>query len=223
MTLTPPFRGYYPGNCHREKGMMWAVMRRGITWLSERAGLRTSLYLVAITGSLAGCGYPNSKIHKLDTLVFKDKRENAEEIHILDFVKPEDTAGVLDKLELKNFSQDEEENIVLNILDYVQKLELINDRKDFWQYPEETIKKGGDCEDKTFLLMSILIKKGISDVRGVKGRYFGNGHMWVEYKEYILDPVKTKAKLIPINKSIGYVPYFKFGQDGIYYCQKETQ
>lgn len=120
-----------------------------------------------------------------------------------DFIRPDETTP---------------SGTVSDILRYTQNLRQTMDREDYWQYPRETIEKGGDCEDKTFLLLSMLIKSGVSDAQGVKGHYLGQGHMWVEYNGCILDPSRRNTGLIPIDKSIGYAPYFKFDKDSVYYC-----
>lgn len=122
---------------------------------------------------------------------------------------------------MQDFVRPEETNpkgTVLDMLNYTQNLKQIRDSQDYWQYPRETIEKGGDCEDKTFLLLSMLIKSGITEAQGVKGRYLGQGHMWVEYNGCILDSSRRNTGLIPIEKSIGYVPHFKFDQNDIYFC-----
>lgn len=120
-----------------------------------------------------------------------------------DFIRPEETAP---------------KGTILDMLHYTQQLKQTRDSQDYWQYPKETIQKGGDCEDKTFLLLSMLIQGGINGAQGVKGRYLGQGHMWVEHDGYILDPSRRNTGLIPIEKSTGYVPHFKFDQGNIYFC-----
>lgn len=150
-------------------------------------------------------------MQKLDKPTFQNKRLCNETIDIKEFIRPEETQDVLARLKLG-------ENAMLDILNYIQHIKQINDKREFWQYPKETIEKGGDCEDKTFLLLSMLIQAGVSGAQGVKGRFFGQGHMWVEYNGYILDPSR-KAGLIPIEKSTGYTPYFKFDQNNVYFCK----
>lgn len=156
---------------------------------------------------IAGCSYPNYQMQKLDELTFQDKRPGYKTIDIREFIRPEETTGALRQLET-----------VSDILHYTQNLKQTNDKKDFWQYPKETLEGGGDCEDKTFLLLSMLIQGGVTGAQGVKGRFLGQGHMWVECNGYILDPSRRNTDLIPIQKSIGYTPYFKFDQNNIYYC-----
>ena len=176
-------------------------------------------FLGIIIVSASGCSYPKLQIEKLDELVFENKRLEGTAKDIQEFIRPEETIGVLAELTLQDFSSNQEENLILNILNYTQQLKQIGDKKEFWQHPQETIKKGGDCEDKVFLLLSMLIQAGIENVQGVKGKYLGGGHMWVEYDGYILDPSKRTPRLILIKKSLGYIPYFKFNERNNYFCK----
>lgn len=150
-------------------------------------------------------------MQKLDEPTFQNKRLCNETIDIKEFIRPGETQDVLAQLKPG-------ENAIMDILKYTQHIKQINDKREFWQYPKETIEKGGDCEDKTFLLLSMLIQARVSGAQGVKGRFFGQGHMWVEYNRYILDPSR-KTGLIPIEKSTGYTPYFKFDQNNVYFCK----
>jgi len=172
---------------------------------------------------ISGCGYSKYRLEVLDDASFADKRCNGSTVNIYEFIRPEETREALDNIPLMNLSQNKDENKVLNILQYVQNVKQTNDKKDFWQYPSETLEKGGDCEDKVFLLLSMLIQAGINDAEGVKGRLLGGGHMWVEYKGRILDPSKKTAKLEPISKCVGYVPLFKFNNQNLYYCNREEK
>jgi hypothetical protein len=67
-----------------------------------------------------------------------------------------------------------------------------SDRFDSWLYPEETLSAGsGDCEDRAFLLASLMIASGVSSycVRVVLGKVqvLPRGktidHVWVMYKD----------------------------------------
>ena len=179
-----------------------------------------TIYLLSIF-ILMGCSYPQIELNNLDELTFNNKRLENKTRSIEDFIRPQETEEILDNFIMENYSNNTETNLVLNLLNFTQDLKLVHDKKEFWQYPKETISKGGDCEDKVFLLLSMLMQSNVNDVYGVKGKCFGQGHMWVEYKGFILDTIKTKPELMPINKSTGYVPYFKFGKANKYYCQTE--
>ena len=55
---------------------------------------------------------------------------------------------------------------------------------DFWRYPTETLSQGGDCEDTSFLLASIVLNR-MSDVWVVGGFFLGDQiyvHAWVVIK-----------------------------------------
>lgn len=170
---------------------------------------------------VSGCCYPKYQLQSLDDSKFKNKRTDNNIVDIKDFVRPEQTADTLKQLTWQQLSLDKEENTVLNILSYVQNIKQTNEDREYWQYPRETILKGGDCEDKAFLLLSALIQAGVNGAQGVKGHYLGQGHIWVEYNGYILDPSLKSSKLIPVKKSAGYTPFFKFDQNNFYYCETE--
>lgn len=69
---------------------------------------------------------------------------------------------------------------------------------DYWKLPAETLRDGkGDCEDKTFLLQQLLVKKGVKTGNVVFGWYQlneneGYKHVWLEIKindtQFVLDP-----------------------------------
>lgn len=93
------------------------------------------------------------------------------------------------------------------IINWFSNLEYIKSKRRFdqWLFPEETLaQKGGDCEDLSFLLASLLIESGISRdcVRVVLGRIIDrthkhvtpHDHTWVMYQRelgawQILDPL----------------------------------
>ncbi len=64
---------------------------------------------------------------------------------------------------------------------------------DYWQSIDETIsRKGGDCEDLSILLFSLLIANGVNSnkIRIHKGYYNKQGHVFCTYtddKTYILE------------------------------------
>lgn len=77
----------------------------------------------------------------------------------------------------------------------VEKIEYVKDEEgfDFWQFPQETLGlKQGDCEDKSFLMASLLLAAGIPEgrVRVTVGAMYnlnGNrrrliGHAWPMYR-----------------------------------------
>lgn len=70
-------------------------------------------------------------------------------------------------------------------------------RKDYWQTPQETLKRGaGDCEDIAVLFQSIANWMGI-DMNVVVGQWIREtragvfekeGHAWVEHDGHVIDP-----------------------------------
>ena len=77
----------------------------------------------------------------------------------------------------------------------VEKIRYINDDKgfDFWQFPQETINlEQGDCEDKSFLVASLLLAAGIPEDRvrvtvgamhnEKNGQQKAIGHAWPMYR-----------------------------------------
>ena len=69
------------------------------------------------------------------------------------------------------------------------------DPGEFWQFPFETLRDRGDCEDYAILLANLLLAAGIEDwrVRLVAGPTSVGSHVWVEWfngkRWVILDPV----------------------------------
>ncbi|ESS71239.1 transglutaminase domain-containing protein [Methyloglobulus morosus KoM1] len=108
------------------------------------------------------------------------------------------------------------------IFNWFSSLDYIKSKRRFdqWLFPEETLaQNGGDCEDLSFLLASLLIESGISHtcVRVALGRIVDHtlerskphDHAWVMYQNesgawQILDPlaqVKQNKKFSPDKKS----------------------
>ena len=110
---------------------------------------------------------------------------------------------------------------------------------DAWMFPEETLaSSGGDCEDRAFLLASMLISSGISSymVRVALGKIYRQSrkesfdHVWVMYKNesglwMLIEPQlysdraqKHRTLLLKGKKripaeTIEYIPYFVFNGD----------
>lgn len=104
---------------------------------------------------------------------------------------------------------------------------------DPWQFPEETLElKSGDCEDRAFLIASLLLTSGVSpfNVRVTLGQFialFGNNsipydHVWVMYKNeegqwHIIEPahtynvnLKKSRPYAQLPDRCEYVPYYVF-------------
>lgn len=105
--------------------------------------------------------------------------------------------------------------------------------RDPWQFPDETLAlKAGDCEDRAFLIASLLLAAGVSpfNVRVAFGRVFADrkpyDHMWVVYKNErghwtLIEPLRLGKALadehLPALRPLGqqapkveYVPRFLF-------------
>lgn len=91
----------------------------------------------------------------------------------------------------ERFKSSNRELTVYNLYSFVTSLNYIVDLDDFWQKPEETLNRGGgDCEDLSFLLASLMASsdvKGVYIAMGVSRESvmiarIGSGHMWVEYR-----------------------------------------
>ncbi len=105
--------------------------------------------------------------------------------------------------------------------------------RDPWQFPDETlVLKAGDCEDRAFLLASLLLASGISpfNLRVAFGQMKTGGtdhdHMWVMYKSErghwaVIEPLRlgkaladehlpeVRADIRPLPE-VEYVPQFLF-------------
>jgi len=128
---------------------------------------------------------------------------------------------------------------VQRILEYVStKVGYANRGRQFdaWLFPDETIAQGaGDCEDRAFLLASLLLTAGISGyvMRVVLGKLFNvdknesKDHVWVMYKNedgrwLCLEPLLMTKQAQRSSKRLQrrnthtesdtfeYIPYFAF-------------
>lgn len=111
--------------------------------------------------------------------------------------------------------------------------------RDPWQFPDETLAiEAGDCEDRAFLIASLLLAAGISpyNVRVAFGQMVVGGtphdHMWVMYKNErghwsLIEPLCMGKALddehIPEARLLGqltpqveYVPQFLFNDDHLW-------
>ena len=172
------------------------------------------LFLIMLYFS-KGCVHSNVEFIPInDYNVIGKTKEPEESVDVRDLIRPQETYLILQDLNLKNKTVEEKTDIIIQ---YISGFKNFSENKDHWQYPYETIEKGGgDCEDKVFLLVSALIQSGLNDVYAVKGRYLGGGHFWVEYKDKIIDPSRKDKKIMIKDKTVGYNPFFKFNDKEIY-------
>jgi hypothetical protein len=114
--------------------------------------------------------------------------------------------------------------------------------RDPWQFPEETLTLGkGDCEDRAFLLASLLLGSGVSGyhVRVAIGEVHVGGkerydHAWVVYKNergrwQILEPPARTAASSPrprksrpalLAAEVRYTPSFLFNDEHLWVVER---
>jgi hypothetical protein len=121
-------------------------------------------------------------------------------------------------------------------------------RFDSWLFPEETLAKGsGDCEDRAFLLASLLLSSGISSyvVRVALGKLYNQrtqesrDHIWVMYKnesglwmliEPLLHSKRARQQGEALRKKSSrttadtyeYVPYYVFNDSHLWSLKNNT-
>jgi hypothetical protein len=118
--------------------------------------------------------------------------------------------------------------------------------RDPWQFPDETLfVKAGDCEDRAFVIASLLLGSGISNfnVRLALGKVQTEGgteglshydHMWVMYKDesghwIVIEPLHTRASTLATRKATAglagrnrariiarYTPFFLFNDQHLW-------
>jgi hypothetical protein len=163
---------------------------------------------------ISGCAYRNTDFFLTNNYIVSGKRGTDIKIDVRDFIRPKETTGLLETLNLHEKSISEKVDIIFK---YICGLKKSDEKLDYWQYPSETLERGGgDCEDKVFLLTSALIEAGLTNVYAVKGRYLGGGHFWVECDDLILDPSQRVSRMILKRKAFGYKAFFKFDSEKIF-------
>jgi hypothetical protein len=163
---------------------------------------------------LSGCASQSVEFVSIDDYAVLGKRSVNSNDDVRGFIRPEETKELIDRLQIKDKGIDEK---VQTIFKYVCEMKNVEEKSDFWQYPRETLQKGGgDCEDRVFLLLSALLEAGVTNAYVIKGRYLGGGHFWVEYGSKILDPSGKAGKIILKDKAMGYVSFFKFDNKDIF-------
>ena len=78
--------------------------------------------------------------------------------------------------------------------------ENISYRRDvgeLWQFPPETLRGYGDCEDSAILLTSLIRAGGISNCCVALGILGGYGHAWCQLDGQILESTYTHARPVP--------------------------
>jgi Transglutaminase-like superfamily len=137
------------------------------------------------------------------------------------------------------------------VTDYISKrvtYEKSSRTFDSWLFPEETLAKGrGDCEDRAFLLASMLLSSGISGyvVRVALGKLYNQNtkqsrdHIWVMYKNesglwMLIEPLLHSERARRQGKALRekamrattdtyeYVPYFVFNDSHLWSLKNNT-
>lgn len=84
---------------------------------------------------------------------------------------------------------------------------------DLWLFPPETLARGrGDCEDTTFLFVS-LAQNSDPGVWATIGSYRGYGHAWGAKDRVIYETTFTSARLVPDPQN--YYPYVYFNKQAV--------
>ena len=118
---------------------------------------------------------------------------------------------------------------------------------DYWLFPDETLRmRSGDCEDRAFLLASLLLASGISSysVRVVLGKIYDQtnrksyDHVWVMYKNesgvwMLIEPLlHTRTAGAPrriaakkkktVEAQVEYIPYFVLNDTHLWKLKSNT-
>lgn len=92
-----------------------------------------------------------------------------------------------------------------------------------WQLPEVTEREGqGDCTALATLLYQRMLREQIRDARIVFGNWEDAWHAWVEWRGYILDPVRSaRPERSGMNE---YRPVWGYDLAGKYrFVEKQTK
>lgn len=149
---------------------------------SPRARRNRTGAAAALAAALAapGCTGPHPEgagWRPLASLHVTGKTAGEERVSVLDFCQPERVRPVLARLQrdwppgLSSAQRAE------RLLAFVQALPESSDPDDVWQMPGETLIAGGDCEDRTFLLVSLLAADELAAWVMV-GTYHDRPHTW---------------------------------------------
>lgn len=147
----------------------------------------------------------NLKVLYVDGRYFVAVRHFGEWHEIREFVQP-DNPDIL-------FVYSQIGPDVWSCLDFVcRNISYSRDIGEFFNFPWETLAAGeGDCEDSTFLLISLL--KNFTNAYAVLGDYQGWGHAWGVSEAGILEVTYTRATAVPDPEA--YHPYVLFNDQEV--------
>jgi len=81
-------------------------------------------------------------------------------------------------------------------LDFVcRNIDYRRDTGEFWQFPSETLKGYGDCEDSSILFTSLI--RNFTNGHVALGSYQGYGHAWCQLGGRIYETTFTRARAVP--------------------------
>jgi len=81
-------------------------------------------------------------------------------------------------------------------LDFVcRNIDYRSDTGEFWQFPFETLKGYGDCEDSSILFTSLI--RNFTNGHVALGSYQGYGHSWCQLDGQIFETTYTRARPVP--------------------------
>jgi hypothetical protein len=154
---------------------------------TSRPLLSQALLAIACASILSSCSTPLAEQGRWSPLpsleVTGKTRDAAQSVPVLDFCQPEAVRHILEKIEAESdIENPTREERILQILAFVQDLPLSNDPDDLWLTPGETLIAGGDCEDRSFLLSSLLAAADIDHWVFV-GTFRDRPHTWVAVQE----------------------------------------
>ena len=99
-----------------------------------------------------------------------------------------------------------------SLFDFVcRNIDYRRDTGEFWQFPSETLKGWGDCEDSSILFTSLL--RNFTNGHVALGSYQGYGHAWCQLNGQILETTYTRARLVPDPED--YYPYVLFNDQEV--------
>ena len=101
-----------------------------------------------------------------------------------------------------------------SLYDFVcQSISYRYDIGEFFQFPSETLRGHGDCEDTSILLTSLLRSGGVPNSYVVLGSLGGYGHSWCQLNGQILETTFTRARPVPDPEH--YCPYVYFDDQDV--------
>ncbi len=148
---------------------------------------------------------------------------NEERASLKEVIRPEQVSYLV------NYDKPIEE-FIIDTFDQVIPVPYVTEPYEFFKYPYETLSQGGDCEDTSILMASILLNRSV-EVYCVAGAFVGTqyfGHSWIVViipgKGHFLfettldsEPAILWCEVHNDTISQHYVPYFYWNKNDIFY------